>query len=112
MRHGKITRAGVASVASALAVAAAVSMQPVVASAAEVTHATPAMLQPVSPEALSSHLKSAHDVPITKAQYDAYEALPASVRAHMGPPVDGKVLTVAELRKLAGGEYSTVMCPW
>ncbi|RQR61344.1 hypothetical protein DIE18_12600 [Burkholderia sp. Bp9125] len=59
----------------------------------------------------SHEVKIVTTVSVTKDQLDAYHALPPDVRAKLGAPVFGMVLSGDELRKI-GQVESTVMCPW
>ncbi len=52
------------------------------------------------------------DVRVSKEQLSAYDALSPELRAKLGAPKDGSVLSANELNNLKNKEFSTVMCPW
>jgi hypothetical protein len=124
MRHQHIIL-GVVGVAAALAMASGTQAQPVSPTKPIVTAPTtplpavrvsPNMLAAVSPDAQNARAVRVQGgvVWISTDQLAAYDRLPADVKSRMGPAVDGKALSVAELAKLAqgGAAASTVMCPW
>ena len=102
------------TVATALALATASSLAAPPAAALRDTQSVSPHLQTVSPAALRARtfIVGGSQVRISGEQLAALDKIPASVRAKMGPPVGGKILSVAELNRLASGEgESTVMCP-
>ena len=55
---------------------------------------------------------SGADVRVSKEQLSAYDALSPDLRAKLGAPKDGSVLSESALKDLKNKEFSTVMCPW
>jgi hypothetical protein len=52
-------------------------------------------------------------VRVTAEQADAYKALPADLKAKLGPPVYGQVMSAKAMKELVKGTVSsTIMCPW
>ena len=67
-------------------------------------------LGPIPQPADANEVKITSTVMVTKAQLEAYNSLSDEVKAKLGTPVFGMVLSADELRKI--NVESTVMCPW
>jgi len=121
LRHHLLISAGLAAVAVTPALAAEPSSGPGPttpgASSMMATRATPAMLATVDAKSPGAKtiMVGRSAVVVSPGQMSAYNSLSPEIKGKLGPAVQGKVLSQAELNKLkdiANKAGSTVMCPW